>query len=75
MSTTNQYLIGETHADKESADRSFLYNLQRRIEAQDSWWWIKKLRHRRAKTYYEAVRMFGGPAFWAGKNLPEEMGN
>ena len=69
-----QYATGETIADKESADRAFLNNMLRLIEAGTKWRWLKRLRARRARTYYDAVRRFGGPAFWAGKNRPEETG-
>ncbi|MDL2268868.1 hypothetical protein LJC71_04930 [Desulfosarcina sp. OttesenSCG-928-A07] len=68
------YAVGETIEDKESADRSFLNNMLRLIEVQNSWAWLAWLRRKRAGTYYNAVKLFGGPAFWAGKNKPEEMG-
>ena len=69
-----QYETGSTHEDKESADRSFLYNMLRLIEAAGGPAILKWLRRRRAMKYYRAVCAFGGPAFWAGKNRPEEMG-
>jgi hypothetical protein len=62
------YLAGETIADKEEADRVFLNNLLRIIETDSRWEWLAALRRRRALKYYEAVRVFGGPAFWNGKN-------
>jgi hypothetical protein len=65
------YLIGEDEEDRHEADRVFLNNLLRIIEAETKWAWLKPLRRRRALKYYEAVRMFGGPAFWSGKNEPE----
>jgi len=68
------YHIGETIADKDSADRSFYNNLLRIIDAKTKWRWLKKLRTRRAKTYYRFVAELGGPAFWSGKNKPEETG-
>jgi hypothetical protein len=70
-----QYSIGETLADKDSADRVFLNNLLRIINAHTRWHWLKRLRARRARIYYEAVHLLGGPAFWDGKNRPEEMGS
>lgn len=62
------YVAGETLADKEEADRVFLNNLLRLIDTAGGWWLLKKLRRQRARTYYEAVHLFGGPAFWDGKN-------
>lgn len=66
------YSRGATIADKEEADRTFLNNMVRIIQEDGTGAWpVKQLRLRRAKTYYEAVRIFGGPAFWANKNKPE----
>lgn len=62
------YTTGETLADKEEADRVFLNNILRLIDAADSIWLLRKLRRIRAREYFEAVSHFGGPAFWDGKN-------
>jgi hypothetical protein len=62
------YLVGKTNDDKVTADRVFLNNMTRIINANRSCWVIRILRLRRAKLYYEAVKYFGGPAFWHGKN-------
>ena len=62
------YVMGKTTADKEEADRVFLNNMLRLIEAAGSIWLLRKLRRMRARAYYEAVHIFGGPAFWKGKN-------
>lgn len=62
------YHTGESICDKDEADRAFLNNMLRVIDNAGGNWLIKKLRRRRARTYYIAVRDFGGPAFWAGKN-------
>lgn len=61
------YHVGEVLEDKEEADRVFLNNMLRLIEAQSNNF-MKPLRRRRALKYYEAVVTFGGPAYWAGKN-------
>lgn len=61
------YHLGETLEDKKEADTAFLANMYRIIEAKTKNKWLKKLRKIRARTYYRAVRDFGGPAFWAGK--------
>lgn len=68
------YTEGKGIEDKDKADRAFLNNLLRIIEA-ESCWLLKPLRRYRAMTYYGSVRDFGGPAFWAGKNEPREMRN
>lgn len=66
------YTVGQTLADKEEADRVFLNNLHRLIESAPGWhnqlWLMKRLRRNRARVYYEAVHLCGGPAFWDGKN-------
>lgn len=64
------YHFGETIEDKEQADRVFLNNLLRLIEAQTGTLnrLLKPLRRRRALKYYEAVVAFGGPAFWSKGN-------
>ena len=67
------YYVGKTHEDKEVADRVFLNNMMRVIQAHaktlddiDRGQWIASL-------YYEAVRLAGGQAFWEGKNKIEEV--
>ena len=65
------YAEGETIADKDVADRTFLNNLLRLIEAAGGPRPLQWLRRRRALKYYRAVCLFGGPAFWAFKNPPE----
>jgi hypothetical protein len=61
------YAEGETVADKEEADRVFLNNMLRLIEAESSWL-LKRHRRSLALEYYSQVHDFGGPAFWRGKN-------
>ena len=65
------YHEGKSNNDKEIADRVFLNNMLRVIEAKPSNSFIKSLRKSRAKSYYIAVKLFGGNAFWDGKNLIE----
>jgi hypothetical protein len=69
------YHTGETLDDKRAADRVFLNNALRLIEAGTQWPWLQRARTRRAHVYYQAVSNFGGPAFWSDKNLPGEMGS
>lgn len=67
-----------TVKDKDEADRVFLNNLTRIIDAKTKkrikFFWgsfvnpIYKMRLHRAKLYYKFVRDHGGPAFWTGKN-------
>jgi len=67
------YYEGQTLADKEEADRVFLNNMLRLIDAASGFGPLRWLRRWRAMTYYNAVRDLGGPAFWAGKNKPENL--
>jgi hypothetical protein len=64
------YWAGRSAEDKDEADRTFLNNLLRLVEARRGLVGrlLKPFRRRRALKYYEAVVAFGGPAFWAGKN-------
>lgn len=59
------YHKGKTIEDKEQADRVFLNNMLRIIEASK---YFKGLKRRRALKYYEAVTCLGGPAYWSGKH-------
>lgn len=67
------YHMGKTHANKLEADRVFRNNLTRIIEARTSWGFLKRLRHRRKKTYCLFVEEWGETAYWNGKNRPENM--
>jgi hypothetical protein len=64
------YTVGEDLAAKDEADRVFLNNVLRLIEAAQGFWakLLRPLRRVRAREYYEAVHVFGGPAFWDNKN-------
>jgi len=62
------YHFGKGIVAKDQADRTFLNNMIRIIEAKKrSWRWVTFLRLKRARKYYLSVKYFGGPAFWAGK--------
>lgn len=67
------YFMGKTYNDKLEADRVFKNNLSRIIEARTSWNLLKRLRHRRKKTYVYVVSELGDTAFWAGKNKPQNL--
>ena len=62
------YRMGETIEDKNEADRTFLNNMLRLVDGRTKYGCLRWLRARRAYVYYQAVRAFGGPAFWSGKN-------
>ena len=63
------YWGGASIEDKEEADRVFLNNLFRLIERDKHKWYKPTFLQRiRAKSYYKAVKYYGGSAFWAGKN-------
>jgi len=66
------YGEGMVQADKEAADRVFLNNMVRVINAKTRFGCLRALRLQRAMKYYTAVSVVGGPAFWHGKNKPEE---
>lgn len=53
---------------KKEADRVLLNNLLRVINAKSGNRFMRLLRSLRALIYYLAVKHFGGPAFWSGKN-------
>jgi hypothetical protein len=59
------YFIGRNNNDKRKADRVFINNLYRIVEASPKW--IRPIRKARAKSYYLAVSKFGDEAFWKGK--------
>jgi len=59
------YFFGETIDDKLEADRVFLNNMVRIIRSKSTAFWpLRCLRLRLARRYYQAVKYFGGPAFW-----------
>jgi len=64
------YAKGKLIDDKHEADRVFLNNMVRVIDT-ESCRILRALRRYRAMSYYNAVRDFGGPAYWANKNAPE----
>lgn len=64
------YYHGKSEEDRVEADRVFLNNLIRIINAHGGW--LAWLRRYRATTYYNAVREFGAVPFWQGKNRPED---
>jgi hypothetical protein len=68
------YSVGEDDYDKIDADDVFLNNMVRIIEAHTTSKILLCLRLRRAKTFYQMVKIFGGPAFWKDKNKVTEVG-
>jgi len=68
------YAIGDSIEEKDEADRVFLNNMLRLVDSGSSNPISSWFRSRAAVKYYYAVRDCGGPAFWEGKNLPEELG-
>lgn len=67
------YEVGKTQEDKEEADRVFLNNMLRIIEAKKTWYYPHHLARTRALTYYATVVNFGSTAFWEGKNNEENI--
>ena len=68
------FAVGETIEDKDEADRVFLNNMLRLVDAGSKNWFTRMIRSRAAVKYYYAVRDCGGPAFWQGKNSLDELG-
>lgn len=62
------YSYGKSLKDKEIADRIFLENLYRIIEAGTKWGWLKNLRRKRALKYYNAVASMGEVSFLKATN-------
>lgn len=65
------YYVGQTEADREEADRVFLNNMLRIVEAESANALTRFIRRRLALHYYGAVRDYGAVYFWADKNPPE----
>lgn len=65
------YLVGQTEADREQADRVFLNNILRIVEAASANWFTRYARRKLALHYYSVVRDMGAVYFWADKN-PDE---
>lgn len=66
------YERGRTLADKDEADRVFLNNMVRLVEAAPGNRDLKRRRLDSAWHCYQAVSRWGGPAFWDGKNKSDE---
>lgn len=66
------YFFGENEEDREEADRTFLNNMLRIVEAESAWFGSKWARRRLVLYYYSSVRDFGGRYFWDDKNSEAE---
>lgn len=65
---------------KWTSDRGFRNNLIRQVEYAASqysrlYYPITRIRMFYTQRYYKAVRIFGGPAFWKGRNKCTELGS
>lgn len=67
------YHEGKTIEDKAGADRVMLNNMLRLVNGRTRWRWLRWLRRRSAHVYYQAIKRYGGPAFWEGKNKAAEL--
>lgn len=65
------YTLGKTHEDKVIADRVFYNNMLRVVEERPRC--LQPFGRILARRYYNAVVKFGGTAYWADKNNPDEM--
>jgi hypothetical protein len=59
---------GCSDEDRKRHDRILLNNSLRIVDANTKFRTLKFFRYRRCKTYYHAVRAFGGPAYWSERN-------
>ena len=74
------YAVGEDEHDKDYADEVFFNNMLQLIMWETASWYGDKEKQarvreecfRQAKTYFNFVKWFGGPSFWAGKEKPKE---
>lgn len=66
------YAMGKTDRDKRIADRVFINNLNRIVEASHPI--LQPLRKALALSYYKAVAQFGDEAFWRHKVYPGMVG-
>jgi len=66
------YQAGETIDDKRTADRVFKNNALRIVEAGAKSMVLLKARAALIEGYYLAVKYFGGPFYWHGKNPESE---
>lgn len=67
------YTIGGSLHDKKKADRVFLNNMTRLVLAYSGNWFTRNLRLAMVKRYFNAVKYYGGDAFWQGKNKATEI--
>ena len=66
------YAIGKTDEDKKIADRVFINNLNRIVEASSPF--LRPFRKLLALSYYKAVAQMGDEAFWRNKVYPGMVG-
>lgn len=69
------YIEGKTEDDRERADRVFLNNMLRIVEAVSANFLTREIRRRLALRYYATVRDYGAQYFWADKNPDETFQN
>jgi len=67
------YTVGFSIKDKEEADRVFLNNMTRLVYAYSANKITLNIRLWFVKRYYDAVKYYGGEAFWQGKNNDYEL--
>ena len=64
------YSIGESWGDKEGYDLVFQSNLERIVNVETGWGWLRRRRMCRVALYFIVVDKLGDDAFWAGKDEP-----
>lgn len=63
------YHVGKTDQDRQDADKTFLKNMTLVVDYNTRFGFLRRLRLKAARKFYEAVQLFGGDFFSAGKSL------
>ena len=67
-----RFYDGNSEEDRKMADSILKNNLLRIVKAKSKSKILRWLRNRRCGTYYRAVRLVGGPAFYEERNSDDE---
>ena len=65
------YHNGKTIEDKKEADRVFLNNMLRLVDGKTKWRFVRRLRRRRARIYFEAVKRLHSHLLPGGYGKPK----
>jgi len=71
-----RHCVYSSSTDRERHDKIFLNNMLSIVDENTRWRWLRKLRYRRCKSYFLAVRAFGARSYWEARDTvvrPEEI--